>query len=100
LFSEEIFGPIFPLLKFKEESEAIRIANNSKYGLAGIIIGQNIENAEKIASEIDVGAIAINDIVVTDPRLPSGGIKDSGFGRELGINGAREFTNVKSIWIK
>jgi len=100
LFQEEIFGPVLPLLKFKDEEEAIRIANNTQYGLAGVIISKDEERAQKIGLEIECGNLAINSAVASDSRLPSGGIKDSGYGRECHAIGAHEFTNVKTVLVK
>jgi len=100
LFQEEIFGPVFPLIKFKNEEEALKIANDSSYGLAGSIISKDTERARKFAKELEVGAVFINSPVASDSRFPSGGVKGSGYGRECGVLGAREFTNEKFVWIK
>lgn len=100
LFQEEIFGPVFSVISFETEEEAIRIANNTQYGLSGVVVGKDIERAQKIGKEIEVGFIAINGAVQSDSRLPSGGMKESGFGRECGIYGAREFTNQKTVLVK
>ncbi|MDC3246473.1 NAD-dependent succinate-semialdehyde dehydrogenase [Candidatus Marinimicrobia bacterium] len=96
-FDEEIFGPVFSLVRAKSEEEAIKLANLSKYGLGAAIFTQNIEKAEEIANQkLNVGMCYINEFVKSDPRLPFGGIKHSGFGRELSINGILEFVNVKT----
>jgi succinate-semialdehyde dehydrogenase/glutarate-semialdehyde dehydrogenase len=96
-FDEEIFGPVFSLVRAKSEEEAIKLANLSKYGLGAAIFSQNIEKAEEIANKkLNVGMCYINEFVKSDPRLPFGGIKHSGFGRELSINGILEFVNVKT----
>ncbi len=98
---EEIFGPVIALINAKDEDEAIHIANDSDYGLAAAVFTENIQRGEEIATnKIHAGTCAVNDLVSSDPRLPFGGIKNSGFGRELGEEGIREFTNVKTVYIK
>ena len=83
-FEQEIFGPVFSIIKTMNESESIEIANSSKFGLGAAIFTKNIDSASQIAKkEIDAGCCFINDFVKSDPRLPFGGIKDSGYGREL-----------------
>ena len=79
--------------------EALQLANETDYGLGAGIWTANTELAEEMALRIDAGQVAINGIVKTDPRLPSGGIKRSGYGRELGPHGIREFVNAKQLWI-
>ena len=98
VFDEEVFGPVFSIIKAKNEIEAIKLANNSSYGLGASIFSENIEKARKIAVEqLNVGMCYVNDFVKSDPELPFGGIKKSGFGRELSLNGFLEFVNVKTI---
>ena len=97
-FDDEIFGPVFSIIRAKNEEEAIKLANLSSYGLGASIFTQNVKKAEEIAKlKLDVGMCYINDFVKSDPRLPFGGVKNSGFGRELSINGILEFVNVKTI---
>jgi succinate-semialdehyde dehydrogenase/glutarate-semialdehyde dehydrogenase len=100
VFFEETFGPVAAIIVVKNESQAIEVANNSLFGLGAAIWTANIEKGERLAREIDAGAIFVNGIVKSDPRLPFGGIKNSGFGRELAAFGIHEFCNIKSIWIK
>jgi acyl-CoA reductase-like NAD-dependent aldehyde dehydrogenase len=95
---EEFFGPVAMLFTFREEEEAIRLANDTEYGLAATVWSGNPERAERVAARIEAGAVFINDFVRSDPRAPFGGIKASGFGRELGQLGARELTNAKLVW--
>jgi len=95
---EETFGPVAVVLKAKDESEAIAIANDTEYGLAASV-WSTPERGEAIAAQLEAGQVAVNGIVKTDPRLPSGGIKRSGFGRELGPHGIHEFVNAKQIWV-
>jgi succinate-semialdehyde dehydrogenase / glutarate-semialdehyde dehydrogenase len=100
VFNEETFGPIIAVITIRDDEEAIRIANDSNFGLGTSIWTSNIDRGEKIAREIEAGAIFINGLVKSDPRLPFGGIKNSGFGRELSHYGIKEFCNIKTIWIK
>ena len=95
--SEEVFGPIAPVITVDEEKDAIKVANNSKYGLGASIWTQDLEKAEKLSRAIESGIVTVNNVVISDPRVPFGGIKNSGFGRELSRYGMLEFVNVKSI---
>jgi acyl-CoA reductase-like NAD-dependent aldehyde dehydrogenase len=94
---EEIFGPVAPVITASDENEAIRIANDSKFGLGASIWTQDLEKAEKLSSMIESGIVTVNSMVVSDPRVPFGGIKNSGFGRELSKYGMLEFVNIKSV---
>jgi succinate-semialdehyde dehydrogenase/glutarate-semialdehyde dehydrogenase len=96
---EETFGPIAVVMKAASEEEALAIANDTPYGLAASIWSADTEKARRMASEIEAGQIAINGIVKSDPRLPSGGIKKSGYGRELGPHGIMEFVNFQQVWV-
>lgn len=97
-FSEELFGPVASIIKFKELSEAIEIANATNYGLGAGVFTKDLELAKEIAtSKIQSGACFINDFVKSDPRLPFGGIKESGYGRELSSESVYEFVNIKTI---
>lgn len=96
-YDEELFGPVFTLLRAPDEEAAVRLANATPYGLGASIWTQDESKALKIAARLQAGAIAVNDMVKSDPRLPFGGVKRSGFGRELGREGLLEFTNVKTI---
>tara|TARA_B100000676_G_scaffold224775_1_gene222295 strand:- start:3639 stop:4994 length:1356 start_codon:yes stop_codon:yes gene_type:complete len=95
----ETFGPLFSIYTFQEESEAISLANDTHYGLGGSVWSKNIKNAEKLAKKIYTGAVFINEMTKSDPRLPFGGVGLSGIGRELGSYGIKEFVNVKTIYI-
>ncbi len=97
-YQEEIFGPVAVLRKFKEKSDAIRIANETPFGLGTSIWGDKDE-AETMVGDIEAGMVFINSIVFSDPRMPFGGVKKSGLGRELSKYGSREFTNMKTVWI-
>ena len=99
-YNEELFGPVAAIIKVANEEEAIHVANDSNYGLGAAIFSKDIDRAEKIAAEkLQAGCCCINTLVKSDPRLPFGGIKDSGYGRELGLDGIREFVNVKTVWV-
>ena len=100
-YEEELFGPVAAVIKVKDEEEAIKVANDSVYGLGASIYSQNQERAEELAARyIEAGCCFVNDFVKSDPRLPFGGIKQSGYGRELGLFGIREFVNVKTVYVK
>lgn len=100
IYFEETFGPVFTIFKVKNQEEAIALANNSVFGLGGSIWTQDMENAVRLAKRIESGAVFINGMTKSDPRLPFGGIKKSGFGRELSHYGIKEFVNMKTIWMK
>ena len=100
VFNQETFGPVFAMICVKNEEEAIEMANQSNYGLGASIWTRDPKKGEKIALKLDVGATFINGLVKSDPRLPFGGIKLSGYGRELSSYGIKEFVNIKSVWIK
>ena len=99
-FDNELFGPVASVIKAKDENHAIALANNSAFGLGSGVITTNTERGEKIALQLEAGNSFVNKLVVSDPRMPFGGIKNSGFGRELSGYGIREFVNIKSIWIE
>jgi succinate-semialdehyde dehydrogenase/glutarate-semialdehyde dehydrogenase len=98
-FSEETFGPVAAIIRVKDADEAVRLANQSEFGLGAALWTSDIAHARTLARKIEAGAVFINGMVASDPRLPFGGIKRSGYGRELGYHGIREFTNVKTLWI-
>lgn len=100
-YDEELFGPVAAIIAAKNEQEAIRIANDSMYGLGSAVFTQDLKKGERIAThEIEAGSCFVNVGVRSDPRLPFGGIKHSGYGRELSSFGIREFVNIKTISIK
>lgn len=96
---EEVFGPVAPVIVVKNEEEAVKIANDSEFGLGASVWTNNLERGEKIARQINAGIVFINSIVKSDPHMPFGGIKNSGIGRELGSYGIKEFTNIKGVVI-
>ncbi|MCU0405702.1 MAG: NAD-dependent succinate-semialdehyde dehydrogenase [Ignavibacteriaceae bacterium] len=100
-YDEELFGPVAALIKAKDEAEAIEIANDSIFGLGAAVFTKDVNRGEKIAKEkIEAGCCFVNAFVKSDPRLPFGGIKESGYGRELSSFGIREFVNIKSVFVK
>ena len=100
-YEEELFGPVASVIKVKDEQEAIRVANDTDFGLGAAVFTQNLKKGEHIAEmELEAGACFVNDFVKSDPRLPFGGIKTSGFGRELSVQGIKEFVNVKTVFVK
>jgi succinate-semialdehyde dehydrogenase / glutarate-semialdehyde dehydrogenase len=99
VFHEETFGPALAVIKAQNEEEAIRLANQSVYGLGGSLWTQDIDKGLRLARQIESGAVFVNGMTKSDPRLPFGGIKRSGYGRELAHYGIREFVNIKTIWI-
>jgi succinate-semialdehyde dehydrogenase/glutarate-semialdehyde dehydrogenase len=98
-FDEELFGPVASVIKAKNEEEAIKLANNSTFGLGSGVVTGDSKRGEKIALQLEAGNSFVNKLVASDPRLPFGGIKNSGYGRELSDFGIKEFVNTKSIWI-
>ena len=94
---EETFGPVAPIMLVEDEVEAISAANNSDFGLGGSIWTRDLEKAQKLSMEMECGIVTVNNMVASDPRVPFGGIKQSGFGRELSRYGLLEFVNVKSV---
>ena len=99
-FQEETFGPLATIIRAKDENDAMAIANNHRYGLASAIWTEDRENASQLARKIEAGNVFVNSLVRSDSRIPFGGIKKSGYGRELGTIGIKEFMNMKSLIIE
>ncbi len=100
-YDEELFGPVAALIKAKDEQEGIKIANDTSFGLGAAVFTSNLERGERIAKEeLNAGCCFVNDLVKSDPRLPFGGIKESGYGRELSLFGIKEFVNIKTVYVK
>ncbi len=99
-FDEELFGPVAAIIRVRDAENALQIANQSRYGLGGSIWTGDVESGEALARRMDAGAVFVNGMVKSDPRLPFGGIKASGYGRELSHHGIHEFINHKTVWIK
>jgi len=98
-YEEELFGPVAAVIAARDEAEAIRIANDTRFGLGASIWTADTERGEELATRIEAGAVFINGMVKSDPRLPFGGTKASGYGRELAGYGIREFVNIKTVWV-
>jgi succinate-semialdehyde dehydrogenase/glutarate-semialdehyde dehydrogenase len=99
-YEEELFGPVASIIPVADEAEAIQVANDTSFGLGAAVFTRNVERGRRIAAEeLEAGACFVNGLVKSDPRLPFGGIKESGYGRELSAFGIREFVNVKSVWV-
>jgi succinate-semialdehyde dehydrogenase/glutarate-semialdehyde dehydrogenase len=99
-YEEELFGPVAAIISVKDEEEAIRTANDSAFGLGGGVITCDLARGEHIAAErIESGCVFVNEPVRSDPRLPFGGVKESGYGRELSVYGIREFVNIKTVYV-
>jgi succinate-semialdehyde dehydrogenase/glutarate-semialdehyde dehydrogenase len=100
-YKEELFGPVACLIRVKNEADAIRIANDSVFGLGGAVFTQDTARGERIArEELNAGNCFVNESVKSDPRLPFGGVKESGYGRELSVSGIKEFVNIKTVYRK
>ncbi len=100
VFKEETFGPVLSVTTFKNEKEAIQLVNTSNFGLGVSVFTKDIKHVEELVPEFEDGAVFINELVKSDPRLPFGGTKASGYGRELSIQGIREFVNIKTVYFK
>ena len=100
VFAEETFGPVAAIISSDSPSHAIELANRTEYGLGASIWTRDIQKAEALAYKIQAGNVFINKNVASDPRISFGGIKQSGYGKELGEMGIKEFVNAKTIWVK
>jgi succinate-semialdehyde dehydrogenase/glutarate-semialdehyde dehydrogenase len=99
IYREETFGPVATIIEAQDDAEAISIANDTEFGLGGCVWTSDLSRGERVARAVETGAMFVNGMTKSDPRLPFGGIKKSGYGRELGTYGIKEFVNIKTIWI-
>ena len=99
-YHEELFGPVASIFAARDEADAVRIANDSIFGLGAAVFTRDVARGERIARQLDAGCAFVNTFVASDPRLPFGGIKESGYGRELGTYGIKEFVNTKTVYVK
>lgn len=99
-YSEELFGPVAVVIRARDEADAVRIANDSRFGLSGSVWTADRARGERVARRLQAGAVFVNGLVKSDPRLPFGGVRESGYGRELSYHGIREFTNIKTLWLR
>jgi succinate-semialdehyde dehydrogenase/glutarate-semialdehyde dehydrogenase len=99
-FDEETFGPVAAVIRARDTDHAIELANRSQFGLGASLWTGDSARGEALAAEIEAGCVFVNGIVKSDPRLPFGGVKSSGYGRELSEVGIREFVNIKTVWVK
>jgi succinate-semialdehyde dehydrogenase/glutarate-semialdehyde dehydrogenase len=98
-FEEEIFGPVASVVAAEDADHAVALANDTRFGLGGSIFTSDLDKGERMARALDVGCAFVNEMTKSDPRLPFGGIKDSGYGRELSHHGIQKFVNAKSVWV-
>ena len=99
-YNEELFGPVASVFTARDEADAVRIANDSIFGLGAAVFTRDAARGERLARELEAGCTFVNTLVASDPRLPFGGIKESGYGRELGTYGIKEFVNIKTVYVK
>ena len=100
-YDEELFGPVAAIIPVPSEEDAIRVANDSVFGLGAAVFTQDVAKGERIAAEeLEAGCCFVNALVKSDPRLPFGGVKASGYGRELSHYGIKEFVNIKTVFVK
>ncbi len=99
VFREETFGPVAALIRVKDAEEALAVANDSEFGLGSAIWTADVDAARRMADRVEAGMVFVNGMVVSDARLPFGGVKRSGYGHELSEIGIKEFTNAQTVWV-
>jgi succinate-semialdehyde dehydrogenase/glutarate-semialdehyde dehydrogenase len=98
-YHEETFGPVAAVIRVKDAEDALRVANDTEFGLGSAIWTADVRRGKQLAERIEAGQVFINGMVASDARLPFGGVKRSGFGRELSEYGIKEFTNIQTVWV-
>jgi len=98
-YHEETFGPVAAVIRVKDADDALRVANDTDFGLGSNIWTSDVERGKKLAEQVEAGLVFINGMVASDARLPFGGVKHSGYGRELSEYGIKEFTNIQTVWV-
>jgi succinate-semialdehyde dehydrogenase/glutarate-semialdehyde dehydrogenase len=99
-FDEETFGPVAAVTRARDTGHALELANRSRFGLGASIWTGDVAHGQELAARLEAGAVFVNELVKSDPRVPFGGVKCSGYGRELAAFGLREFMNVKTVWVR
>jgi succinate-semialdehyde dehydrogenase/glutarate-semialdehyde dehydrogenase len=99
VYNEETFGPVAAVIRVKDEEQALRVANDSDFGLGSAIWTKDVDRGRRMAERVEAGMVFINGMVASDARLPFGGVKKSGLGRELSAYGIKEFTNIQTVWV-
>ena len=99
VFREETFGPVAAVIRARDEDHAVELANDTPFGLGASVWTRDVERGQRVGRRVQSGALFVNAIVASDPRVPFGGIKRSGYGRELAGEGIREFVNVRTFWV-
>ncbi len=99
VYDQETFGPVAAVIRVRDADEALQVANDTEFGLGSSIWTKDVERAEMLAERVEAGLVFVNGMVASDARLPFGGVKRSGYGRELSSYGIREFTNIQTVWV-
>jgi succinate-semialdehyde dehydrogenase/glutarate-semialdehyde dehydrogenase len=99
-YHEEFFGPVASVIRVRDAEEAVAVANATPFGLGGSVWTRDAARGEAVAARIEAGAVFVNGLVKSDPRLPFGGVKTSGYGRELSHYGIKEFVNIQTVWVR
>jgi succinate-semialdehyde dehydrogenase/glutarate-semialdehyde dehydrogenase len=99
-YHEELFGPVASVIRVEDLEQAVAVANDTPFGLGASVWTRDSRKGEEIAARLEAGVVFVNGMVKSDPRLPFGGVKESGYGRELSHYGIKEFVNIQTVWVK